>query len=79
MANSVIMLFFRVTSMTDKDEMLERVLFMLDELLMLINDGCENRVAIEALVRLCGYHCEAWLIESGRVGIVKSNASDWLV
>lgn len=64
--------------MTDKDEMLEKVLFMLDEALKLLNEGGESKVAIESLVRLCGYHCEAWMIESGRQGVVNSAAAEWL-
>ena len=64
--------------MKANDDLIEQTLFALEELLQLINDGGNHTVAMEALVRLCGYRCESFLVGSGRVGVIKENPLDWL-
>ena len=64
--------------MLTSKEVIEQTLFCLEELLWLVNDGCEQKLAIESIIRLCGYRCENYIIESSGLSIVHEKPSDWL-
>jgi len=64
--------------MQDVNLLLEQTLFALEDLLGLINEGGNHKVAMESLVRFTAFHCESFIIDSGGMGVVKGNPCDWL-
>ena len=57
------------------NEKVEKMLFLLDEALHILNDGGDRLLALETIVRYCGYLCEISLEKP----VLRNDAQEWLL
>jgi len=46
---------------------------------LLLNNGCENELALECILRHCGYLCELYRLKQGSNVVVVKELNDWIV